>query len=60
MPRLLACEPEGRCGVNGLTAGGAWIDDAQVVTVTASKLYGPLPGATFTIAPAERGEQVAA
>jgi Holliday junction resolvase RusA-like endonuclease len=39
------------------------IDDAQVVTVAVSKVYpvdGNLPGVTFTIAPAERGEAVAA
>lgn len=48
-----------RAAADGLTAGGCWVDDGQVVTVTASKVYG-LPGAVLTIAPAERGEQVAA
>lgn len=38
----------------------AVVDDAQYVTEVTSKVYGPLPGVTFTIAPAERGEQVAA
>ena len=48
---------------DAITAGGAWIDDAQVVTCQWSKVYpadGATPGVTFTVAPAERGEQVAA
>jgi len=39
---------------------GAVLQDAQFVTIVASKVYGPLPGVTFTIAPAERGQAVAA
>lgn len=35
-------------------------DDAQIVTVTASKVYGTTPGVTFTVAPAVRGQAVAA
>lgn len=38
-------------------------DDAQIVSVWVSKVYptdGHLPGVTFTVAPAVRGEQVAA
>lgn len=49
-----------RAASDGLTAGGCWVDDCQVVTVVASKVYGPLPGAVFTVAPAERGTAVAA
>lgn len=48
---------------DAITAGGGWVDDAQVVTCTWSKAYpvdGNLPGVTFTVAPAVRGEQVAA
>jgi len=39
---------------------GAVRQDAQFVTIVASKVYGPLPGVTFTISPAERGEAAAA
>lgn len=52
-----------RALLDGCTAGGAWVDDAQVVTVAASKVYAvppAVPGVTFTVAPAERGEAVAA
>lgn len=38
-------------------------DDSQIVTVAVSKVYvtgTALPGVTFTVAPAERGEAVAA
>ena len=52
-----------RALLDACTAGGAWRDDAQVVTVAVSKVYavdGNLPGVTFTVAPAERGESVAA
>lgn len=48
-----------RAACDGLTQGGIWVDDGQVVTITASKVYG-LPSAVFTVAPAERGEAVAA
>lgn len=48
-----------RAACDGLTQGGCWVDDAQVVTVTASKVYG-LPGAVFTVCRAERGEAAAA
>jgi hypothetical protein len=52
-----------RALLDALTMGGAVIDDAQVVDLAVSKVYpvdGNLPGVTFTIAPAERGEAVAA
>jgi Holliday junction resolvase RusA-like endonuclease len=42
---------------------GLICQDAQFVTIEASKVYthdGSVPGVTFTVAPAERGEQVAA
>ena len=48
---------------DGITAGGGWVDDAQVVKCEWSKAYpadGNVPGVTFTVAPAVRGEQVAA
>jgi hypothetical protein len=40
-----------------------WVDDAQVVTVVTSKVFphdGAIPGVTFTVQPAVRGEGVAA
>jgi len=49
--------------LDACTTGGAWADDAQVVTVITSKVYpapGAVPGVTFTVAPAERGTAVAA
>jgi crossover junction endodeoxyribonuclease RusA len=52
-----------RALLDALVAGGAVVDDAQVVSLLVSKVYpadGNLPGVTFTVAPAERGEQVAA
>lgn len=52
-----------RALLDACTAGGAWLDDAQVVTVATSKVYpadGALPGVTFTVVPAERGQAVAA
>lgn len=49
-----------RAACDGLTAGGCWTDDAQVVTVSASKVYGDMPGAVLTIAPAVRGEAAVA
>jgi crossover junction endodeoxyribonuclease RusA len=48
---------------DAITAGGGWVDDAQVVTCHWSKVYAippSIPGVTFTVAPAERGEAVAA
>lgn len=48
---------------DAITAGGAWIDDAQVVECHWSKVYAVgsnVPGVTFVVAEAERGEQVAA
>lgn len=48
---------------DAITAGGGWNDDAQVVTCQWSKVYpvdGAVPGVTFTVCPAVRGEQVAA
>lgn len=40
-----------RALLDGLTAGGAWKDDAQVVTITATKAYVDLepPGCTIKI-----------
>ena len=38
----------------------AVVDDSQYVDEHVAKVYGPLPGVTFTISPAVRGEQVAA
>jgi Holliday junction resolvase RusA-like endonuclease len=38
-------------------------EDSQIVSIYASKVYphdGAIPGVTFTVAPAERGESVAA
>lgn len=52
-----------RALLDACKAGGAYGDDAQVITVAVSKVYphdGAVPGVTFTIAPAERGEAVAA
>jgi Holliday junction resolvase RusA-like endonuclease len=48
-----------RAASDGLTQGGAWVDDGQVVTIVCSKVYG-LPGAVLTVAPAERGTAIAA
>ncbi len=48
---------------DAITSGGGWVDDAQVVTCQWSKVYAippAVPGVTFTVAPAIRGEQVAA
>ena len=36
-----------RALLDGLTMGGAWSDDSQVVQLTASKIYG-VPGCTIT------------
>jgi crossover junction endodeoxyribonuclease RusA len=38
----------------------AVVDDSQYVEEHTAKVYGPLPGVTFTITPAERGAAVAA
>ena len=48
---------------DAITAGGGWVDDAQVVSCSWSKVYpldGNVPGVTFTVAPAVRGEAMAA
>lgn len=45
---------------DAITASGLIVDDGQFVDEHPVKVYGPLPGVTFTVAPAERGEQVAA
>jgi Holliday junction resolvase RusA-like endonuclease len=37
-----------RACCDGITQGGAWVDDGQVVGITAAKQYG-LPGAQLTI-----------
>lgn len=41
-------------------AAAAVVDDSQYVEERVAKVYGPLPGVTFTIAPAQRGDVVAA
>lgn len=48
---------------DAIVMGGAVVDDSQFVTEVVSKVYatgGNVPGVTFTIAAAERGEAVAA
>jgi Holliday junction resolvase RusA-like endonuclease len=48
---------------DAITAGGAWVDDAQVVTCSWSKVYArgsAVPSVTFVVAEAVRGEQVTA
>lgn len=40
--------------------GDALEDDSQIVSIETSKVYGPLPGVTFTVAPAVPSGQVAA
>jgi Holliday junction resolvase RusA-like endonuclease len=52
-----------RALLDSLTMGGAVADDAQVIDLAVSKVYAippNLPGVTFTVAPAERGEVTAA
>lgn len=49
--------------LDAVVLGGAIVGDSQVITLMLSKVYpvdGNLPGVTFTVAPAVRGEQVAA
>ena len=38
-----------RAVLDGLTAGGAWKDDSQVVVLVAEKLYRPMPGCMITV-----------
>ena len=38
-----------RSTLDGLTAAGAWKDDAQVVMLTLAKQYGELPGCTIRL-----------
>lgn len=38
-----------RAVLDGLTAGGAWKDDSQVVVLAAEKLYAPLAGCVITV-----------
>jgi len=38
-----------RAVLDGLTAGGAWADDAQVVNLQAWKMYGQHPGCSIEI-----------
>ncbi|NUS56221.1 MAG: RusA family crossover junction endodeoxyribonuclease [Streptomycetaceae bacterium] len=45
---------------DAITQSGLIVDDAQFVDQHPVKVYGPLPGVTFTVCPAERGEQAAA
>lgn len=45
---------------DALTQSGLIVDDAQFVDEHPVKVYGPLPGVTFTVCAAERGEQAAA
>lgn len=52
-----------RALLDSVTAGGAWVDDAQVVTVTASKIYarpGLLPQAQLLITHAAEPAEVSA
>lgn len=52
-----------RALLDAVVAGGAVVDDAQIVKVQMSKVYpqdGALPGVTFVVRPAHRGEAVAA
>jgi Holliday junction resolvase RusA-like endonuclease len=52
-----------RALLDSLVIGGSLIDDAQVIDLRVSKVYpvdSNLPGVTFTVALAQRGEQVAA
>lgn len=49
--------------LDALVLAGCLVDDGQVIDLRAAKVYptdGNLPGVTFTVSPAERGEQVAA
>lgn len=48
-----------RAALDALTASGVVADDARVVHVAMSKVYG-LPGMTMSVSPAVRGEAVAA
>jgi len=48
---------------DAIVMGGGVVDDSQFVTEVVSKVYpadGAIPGVTFTVAPAERGEAIAA
>jgi len=48
---------------DAIVMGGGVVDDSQFVTEHVSKVYphdGNVPGVTFTVSPAVRGEQVAA
>ncbi|MCU1617370.1 MAG: holliday junction resolvase [Frankiales bacterium] len=45
---------------DAIGASGLIRQDAQFVTIVASKVYGALPGVTFTVSAAVRGEAVAA
>jgi Holliday junction resolvase RusA-like endonuclease len=48
---------------DAIVMGGGVVDDSQFVTEHVSKVYpadGAVPGVTFTVAEAVRGEQVAA
>jgi len=51
-PRWPAWRPDldklSRAVLDGLTAGGAWVDDAQVISLRALKKYGP-PGCLISI-----------
>lgn len=38
-----------RAVLDGLTMGGAWADDGQVVTLLSSKTYGEIPGCTIRV-----------
>lgn len=38
-----------RAVLDGLTAGGAWKDDSQVVVLAAEKCYGPHAGCVITV-----------
>lgn len=45
-----------RAVLDGVTAGGGWADDSQVVSFSASKIYGDTPAAVLSFAAEERAE----
>lgn len=49
-----------RAALDSITLAGVAADDARVVHVAMSKVYGPIPQMVLTVGPAVRGEQVSA
>jgi Holliday junction resolvase RusA-like endonuclease len=45
-----------RALLDGITAGGGWADDAQVIAISASKMYGDSPAAVFSFSTQEPDE----